>query len=112
VIVQNTRVRDYIRSSTGHVVRYAEDDSNRPIGLFFTFLWCQIFGQRTASPTEASHRDVTSYLVNGNSTLYRLIEVIELMLQKKQAAFEATIATQKVQMRQAVFQQQWLGTML
>ena len=68
------------------------------------------FGQRTTSPTEASHRDVKSYLVNGNSTLYRLIEVIELMLRNKQAAFEETIATQKVQMRQAVFQQQWLGT--
>jgi hypothetical protein len=24
-----------------HVVRYAEDDPNRPIGLFFTFSWCQ-----------------------------------------------------------------------
>ena len=69
----------------------------------------QNFGQRTTSPTESAIRDVKSNLVNGNSTLLKPVQILQLMLENKKKAFEDTITTQKAQM-QHQGQQEWLGT--
>ncbi len=68
------------------------------------------FGQRTTSPTEASHRDLKSYLINGNSSLFRLSEVMQLMINYKEKTFKETIETHKTKQRQEYVGQRWLGS--
>lgn len=67
------------------------------------------FGQRTTSPTEASHRNLKSYLVSGTSTLFRLAEVIETMLMNAQTAFEKEVDRQETRLRAVYLGQTWLG---
>ncbi|KAK0721224.1 hypothetical protein B0T21DRAFT_295016 [Apiosordaria backusii] len=59
----------------------------------------QNFGQRTTSPTESAHRELKSYLVNGKSSLYKLHEVIQEMLNTKEITYKQRIATQKARLR-------------
>jgi MULE transposase domain len=67
------------------------------------------FGQRTTSPTEASHRNLKSYLLKGTSTLFRLAEVIQTMLMNAQTAFEKEVDRQETHLRRIYMGQTWLG---
>jgi hypothetical protein len=67
------------------------------------------FGQRTTSPTEASHRNLKAYLLKGTSTLFRLAEVIQTMLLNAQTIYEREVDRQKTRLRSAYLSQTWLG---
>ena len=51
------------------------------------------------SPTEASHQQLKTYLVNGTSHLYWIHSVILVMLDSKADNFKKKVETQKVQLQ-------------
>jgi hypothetical protein len=54
------------------------------------------FGCRVTSGTEASNNNVKSYLLNGMSNLYRLVEAIDDMLTDQEKDFRQACATDEV----------------
>ncbi len=62
------------------------------------------FSQRTMSPTETANRGVKSYLVNRNSSLFKLNKAIEMILKNKQHTFDMTVASQKIHLQHVTIQ--------
>ncbi|EGY20871.1 uncharacterized protein VDAG_02395 [Verticillium dahliae VdLs.17] len=58
--------------------------------------WFQNFGIRVTSGTEASNNNVKSYLLNGMSHLYRLVEAMQDMLKDQERDFRDACANDEV----------------
>lgn len=104
----------FAESEQGHETAWAdlckEFDDQRPIlsYLFHTYMpvraqWARCFvrgyrnfGIRVTSGTEASNNNVKSYLLNGMSHLFKLVEAIQDMLNDQEKAFSQACAQDEV----------------
>ncbi|EGY23413.1 uncharacterized protein VDAG_04851 [Verticillium dahliae VdLs.17] len=68
------------------------------------------FGVRTNSPTETAHKDIKSFVVNGNSDLFALANAVDQMLKNKQRTYTERIAEMETKTRRIYLGQDWLGT--
>ena len=66
-------------------------------------------GQKTTSPTESNHYGIKSYLLNGNSTIFRLFQAILEMIAHQKRTYEDDVEKQKVRLRREYLNKAWLG---
>ena len=67
------------------------------------------FGQRVTSPTESSHKDLKSYLIHGTSSLLRLSQAMEEMIDNKRRTYQQDIARNEMRLRCAYMGREWAG---
>jgi hypothetical protein len=67
------------------------------------------FGVRTNSPTETAHKDIKSYVINGNTDLHSLSQALEEMIRNKSRSYTQSIAEQENKVRRRYLGQEWLG---
>ncbi|KAK1621428.1 hypothetical protein BDP81DRAFT_362582 [Colletotrichum phormii] len=71
---------------------------------------CENFGVRTNSPTETAHKDLKSYVINGNSDLYAVAQAIEEMLRNKARTYRERVAAMESRTRYEYLRRDWLET--
>jgi hypothetical protein len=67
------------------------------------------FGVRTNSPTETAHKDIKSFVVNGNSDLFALATAIDQMLKNKQRTYMKRVLEMEAKTRREYLTQEWVG---
>jgi hypothetical protein len=67
------------------------------------------YGQRVNSPCETAHKDVKSYLINGQSDLLHLHIALEQMIEKKERDYKQQAAEMQMRQRRKYLTQTWLG---
>ncbi|KXH48535.1 hypothetical protein CNYM01_13049 [Colletotrichum nymphaeae SA-01] len=64
----------------------------------------------TNGPTETAHKDLKSYVINGNSDLYAVAQAIEEMLRNKSRTYTERVAAMESRTRYEYLRRDWLGT--